>query len=216
MDLLSYLTVSDFYAFAGLTRIDVNESFLTTVIDRVNKLIDQRLSGLFTIPEESTIQDFSRNISLHIVAVGTWQADELAVKYGTDGGSLVTLTENIDYRFIYAPNKTDVVIGVKLFGFVMNPHAYIRLDGFTGYSNEIPAEIMLDIQLYDLIKTAVIINDSDRLISSTSIGKTNVSYADDPKMAHSLKDVLAEVLHLVESTEQRYAFDAGYFPTIIG
>lgn len=230
MAINNYLDSSDFFTYAGLTKDDVNCSYVEYLIDKFNASIVQKLTKLFVLSAGFTNKYYPENTS-SIFPVGTWQESGLVVKQGLDGdATLDTLTEGEDFRFIYfsdhEPTRTYPVVGIKMYSDCLAYDEYLQLEGTYGFQDGIPSETMLDMQLYDLLKKAVLSSESETNsggkgpISSSKIDKIQTSfdnalgYEQGEKM--STQSVMKQASNILDGIVTNYEINGDYLTTVIG
>jgi hypothetical protein len=190
MALSTYLTKADFYAnSSGITSADVNDAYVESLVEKVNAALSKKLKKLFELTADQTGEYKPKHAS-RIIACGTWQrTPTLLVKRGTYGQSgLTTLAYGSEYTFFTAngsefdPGFEYPAIGLKLAS-SLSDNQYITITGTYGYSNGVPEDKFLDLQLYDLIKSLVLAgqNETDSggkgLVSRVKMDKVDTTFA---------------------------------------
>lgn len=86
--LSSYLNKTDFYSYAGITSTDVNDAYVTFVISRVNAMISQKLTQLFTLTHGYTYKYYPKNSKV-VCPIEHWQdagvVDRITITSGGTG-----------------------------------------------------------------------------------------------------------------------------------
>lgn len=159
-------------------------------------------------------------------AAATANLSSLVVKKGSDDSeTLETLTENTSYRVIYfqeqEPSRRFPVVAIKLYDDYLPQGGFLELTGTFGYSPKVPSEIMLDYQLYDLLKKAVLAAEAETdsvgkgKITSSKIDKIQTSF--DIDSVYSVRESISTINQLLDGIISDYdVLTSGYLPSIIG
>jgi hypothetical protein len=227
MALTNYLTKTNFYAYSGLSASDVNDAYVDFMITKFNNTIVKLLTKLFTLTNAQTFKYYKKN-SEKIVIIGAWQETGLIVKKGEDGNAtLTTLTKNTNYRLInhqsiLDPQEDNPVIAVYLYdNFVDTEKEYLQIEGTLGFGDGIPDELMLDADLYEILKKAVLSSQLEKdsggqgKIASSHIDVVSVSF-DSSTSGLTTRQALTECISKLKEIEQLYSYNPDDYAKVLG
>jgi hypothetical protein len=225
MALSNVLTKENFYKYTGIDSSDVNDDYVQFVIDTANAIITDQLSKLFSLSTDFVSKNYSDN-SRQFIPTGNYQATpEPTVIIKEDGSDREeTLTLGEDFRFIFfdedEPDKNYPIIAIKLYWRRLRRREYLEVTGTYGYSDGIPPELLLEWDMYDIIKDAVLSNQSTTdsgstsQLKSTKIGDVSVSFDTSQKV--TTKDVIEAVNDKMYGIVQNYQYTKDRIPSVIG
>ena len=159
-------------------------------------------------------------------ATATATISTLDIKRGEDDSvNLTDMVEGTDYRVLYFAEKdpTEIypVVAIKLYDSALQYGEFLKITGVYGYAPTVPAELMLEYQLYDLLKKAVLASETETStggkgkVASSSIDKVRVSF--DTDSSYSTQESISSVNGLLDAIQKDYeANSAGYLPSVIG
>lgn len=163
-------------------------------------------------------------------AAATATISDLEIVLGEDDGTTETLTIEKDFRLIlykeHEPFRTYPFDMVHIYEGLLTRGSYIEITGTYGFSPQVPDEILLDVQLYEILKKAVLSAESDTDsgglgdIAATKIDKISVNFqtaggdASGSKM--SVKEALSSTMSLIQSVATIYQVDSSLVPSDLG
>lgn len=216
MTITNYLSKADFYTYSGLTSSDVNDDYVGFIIDRINSVVVEKLTGIFDLVPSSTHKIY-RNNSESYVTIGTWQSSGLVVKKGADGNAtLTTLVEGDDYRLAYfkRDDSSTPVVAVNLYSTALGGREYLQVEGTKGYQDGIPNSAMLDTKLYEIVKTSVLNNQGQKdsknpnLASEIKEGDVSVKYGKGPgEGAPTTREAIEAAIATISDLGAEYTYN---------
>ncbi|MFX1499335.1 MAG: hypothetical protein ACFFDH_00060 [Promethearchaeota archaeon] len=142
---------------------------------------------------------------------------------------LTDLVEGENYRFIkYAndePGRNYPIVAVKLFSDYLEDRQFLRITGTYGFSPQVPNELTLDADLYNILKKATLNAENDTesgnrgTLVDAKIDKIQAKFesSDDSNGVNStFEKTMNEVDKLLDSISQSYQFEGGYLTSIVG
>lgn len=166
-------------------------------------------------------------------ATATATLSTLTVTLGSDGStSSLSLTEGDDYRLLFLggerrrPGEKTSVGAIQLYARLLSNRSYIQIDGTYGFSEVVPGSIMLEAQMYDLLKKAVQASETETetggkgTIKSSKIDKVSVSFggsgSDGRSETMTTKDALEISQGVIRNIRKKYEYSQNNFAAVIG
>lgn len=164
------LTKANFLSRSNYTEDEINDAYLTFIIDSLNDIVEEDLGTLFTLVNDQNIKIPGTN--LDYIKIGAWQSSNLVVKigyFGAENPTLTTLVENRDYRVkkyrkLVRSDQPNPVVAIKLIGYQytgwnpfghenysqkLSPEAFLDITGTYGWSEGMPADV--ELALYNVL-----------------------------------------------------------------
>lgn len=222
---LSLIDKTTLYGYMGITSSDVNDTYVTALVAAVNAMAEQYLGDIFELQESQTVKYEANNHPVFIV-IGAWQETGLVVKRGhrEDESDLDTLTKGEDYDLVKLdndyPNRTAPIVAIKLVGAGLTDREFLQIEGTQGYLDSVPAELMLQMKLYDVLarivysKQEAIENQGKGRVTSSRIGKIAISFNDAERVTE--EEGMDQLNTLMENIRDRYLTADYMFASIVG
>lgn len=158
-------------------------------------------------------------------ATATATISGLTVYRGDDASAnMIQLFTGKDFRFIYykepEPGREYPIVAIRLYNDMLDQGEWIQMTGTYGFAPQIPRELLLESDLYDLIKRAVLSSDIDTntmgqgMLTSSSIDKVRVSF--DITKRLTAREAMSEIDQLLKKVQEEYEYTGDYITSIIG
>lgn len=151
-----YITPQEFFNLSGLTTVQVNQYYLSEVLENVSDQLDEAIGTTFSV-ERVTSREIYGN-SMPLVKIGAWQPNDMVVRRYTIGSTTGQIQAiGRDYQKIYMKNndfnnKFNPVVAL-VFSYPLSNQEYITIEGDLGFSNGLPSDLYN--LLYQITKSLI-------------------------------------------------------------
>lgn len=162
-------------------------------------------------------------------AAATATLSTLTVELGQDNGTLTELTVAEDFRFLFIgerrnPTRTQPIGAILLYRSRLTVSHFLRLIGTYGANDGIPSETLLESQMYDILKKAVLTSENETegggkgVVSRSQIDKVSVTFGALASRGHiwTTKNALEIAQGVVAHVKRSYEYNKNYFNAVIG